>query len=107
MLDKLTKESFEKHLNETFQLIYQPSQVIEMALIEVEGKGVRPAPKHRWGIPKMRREPFSLVFRGPHAPFLRQKMYPLANEKIGELGNIFLVPITRDEDGFYYEAVFN
>lgn len=107
MLDKLTKEFFEKHLNETFQLTYQLSDVIEVALIEVEGKGILPTPKQKWGLPKIRQEPFSLVFRGPHNRFLKQKMYPMANENMGELGNIFLVPITRDEEGFYYEAVFN
>lgn len=106
MLGKLTKESFAEQLDSTFTLTYEGSQDTQVELIEVEGKGMPPAPKRKWGVPKVRREPFSLIFRGPHEPFLPQKMYPIQHEKMGELDTIFLVPVAKDEDGYYYEAIF-
>jgi hypothetical protein len=53
-----------------------------------------------------RREPFSLIFRGPAATFLPQKTYELKNGATEPVG-IFLVPVGRDSEGFLYEAVFN
>lgn len=107
MLDQLTKESFAEQLDSTFTLTYEGSQDIEVELIEVEGRGMQPAPKRKWGVRKVRRDPFSLIFRGPHSPFLVQKMYPMQHEKMGALHAIFIVPVAQDEDGYYYEAVFS
>jgi len=48
---------------------------------------------------------FRLVFRGPFEPILAQAIYPL------EAGNLacemFIVPISRDDSGTLYEAIFN
>jgi hypothetical protein len=52
-----------------------------------------------------RRRPFSLIFRGPPAPVLAQRIYRLENAELGAL-EIFLVPIGRDAAGLRYEAVF-
>ncbi len=35
-----------------------------------------------------------------------QDMFSLANENLGQM-DLFLVPVRKDEDGLYYEAVFN
>lgn len=57
--------------------------------------------------PKNKRsEPFSLVFRGPQELPLDQATYQLQHDRLGEL-HLFLVPIDQDEEGFYYEAIFN
>jgi hypothetical protein len=53
-----------------------------------------------------RREPFSLVFRGPVNPVLPQAIYRLESE-VTEPLEIFLVPIGRDSVGVAYEAIFN
>jgi hypothetical protein len=55
---------------------------------------------------RIRREPFSLVFRGPQQPILPQRIYALEQETLGRI-EIFLVPIGPDEVGQRYEAVFN
>lgn len=53
-----------------------------------------------------RRAPFSLIFRGPLAPVLPQRIWPLEHAALGRL-EIFLVPIGPDASGMRYEAVFN
>ena len=51
------------------------------------------------------RRAFSLIFRGPRGPWLRQGTYRLEHPMMGPL-EIFLVPITPEPDGARYEAVF-
>lgn len=47
---------------------------------------------------------FRLAFRGPAEPILAQGIYPF---RAGEFaGDIFIVPIGRDDSGTLYEAVF-
>lgn len=53
---------------------------------------------------------FSIVFRGPQAPFIEQGTYRLeigagGAENRDEL-DLFLVPVGQDTDGRLYEAVF-
>ncbi|NNG15757.1 MAG: hypothetical protein HKM89_04690 [Gemmatimonadales bacterium] len=50
-------------------------------------------------------EAFSLLFKGPSAPFLTQRTYEIAHGSLGELP-IFLVPVGQTEDGFVYQAIF-
>jgi hypothetical protein len=49
---------------------------------------------------------FSLFFRGNENFALPQGSYRLTHERLGET-IIFLVPTSRDPDGYKYEAVFN
>jgi hypothetical protein len=53
-----------------------------------------------------RQESFSLLFKGPADRMLPQQTYSLENGHIGQV-DIFLVPVDRDHDGIYYEAIFN
>jgi hypothetical protein len=48
---------------------------------------------------------FRLTFRGPCEPILPQAAYRLQREDFD--GEIFLVPISRDDSGTLYEAIFN
>lgn len=49
---------------------------------------------------------FSLIFHGPsHVP-LSQNTYALEHPDLGRLP-IFLVPVSQQEEGFLYEAVFS
>jgi hypothetical protein len=93
MLENATPSTFSEHLNTTFRLHYEPS-VVELELIELFD-GSTP-----------RQVRFSLVFRGPHDPFLAQRIYKMEHEQLGAF-DLFIVPIKREEDGLYYEAVFN
>jgi hypothetical protein len=49
---------------------------------------------------------FSLLFQGPAAQVLEQGSYLLRHRRIGDF-MIFLVPAGADEQGQYYEAIFN
>lgn len=56
-------------------------------------------------LPDMR-PPFSLMFVGATEHFLRQGLYRLHHERLGEVA-IFLVPVAKDARGYSYQALFN
>jgi hypothetical protein len=100
MLDNLTKAMFAENLQTSFQLQLKssqsaPEQTIELKLIEL-----------REGRSTPRQEQFALLFCGPLATPLGQGMWPLQHATLGQL-DLFLVPVGRDQEGFYYEALFN
>lgn len=51
-------------------------------------------------------ECYTLLFRGPSDQPAVQGVYALENEKLGKV-ELFLVPIKRDDEGLYFEAVMN
>ncbi len=85
--------TFTEQLNTTFRVQHEPATT-DLELIDVadysDGHQIR----------------FSLLFRGPHEPLLPQQTYPFAHNQLGAF-DLFIVPIKRDADGLYYEAVFN
>jgi hypothetical protein len=94
----LTHESFAACLNQKCRV--QPdSGTLEMELIEC--RKLSPGGKTNQG----HREPFSLIFRGPRAPILPQRIYRFDFAQLGPL-EIFIVPIGPDESGMRYEAIF-
>jgi len=99
MLQELTPASFEAHLNTPFQVEVGGSAPFELILSEVKLHEPHPGP---------RAQPFSVYFSGPGSPLLRQQIYKVAHEQMGEL-DIFLVPIGPHpkRGGMVYEAVFN
>ena len=98
MLVSLTEKEFSQHVGTSFHLnADQPG--IELELIEVKGYASQE-------IEQGGMERFSVFFTGPGDPFLPQKLYSLAHEQMGEF-EIFLVPVSGDEKGYRYEAVFN
>lgn len=95
MLGTLPKTSFAENLNTQFRTVLQDSTVIEMELIEVlDG---RSTPKQ---------EQFSLLFRAPQEALVVQGMCRLEHDSL-ESGELFLVPVSRDDKGVCYQAVFN
>ncbi|MGH8564406.1 MAG: DUF6916 family protein [Gammaproteobacteria bacterium] len=96
MLEILTKESWSECLGSSFELLDDGRGTITMVLAEVTGLG------HGAG---GRRDPYSLVFRGPPAPILPQRIYRLRHHQMGDL-ELFLVPIGPDGEGMRYEAIF-
>jgi uncharacterized protein DUF6916 len=100
MLDRLTVETFSEQVGKTFRLFPDEKSRLDVVLVEARGLSSRGVPAGR------RREPFSLVFLGPAAPILPQRIYALESEAMGRL-EIFLVPIGADARGVRYEAVFN
>lgn len=95
MLERLTKAMFAENLQTTFQLQLTPEQTLDLKLIEL-----------REGRSSAQQEQFALLFWGPLATPLGQRMWPIRHATLGEF-DLFLVPVGRDGEGFYYEALFN
>ncbi len=94
MLDNLHCEDFIPPVNSKFQMRVG-NQTWEVELVEVTDKS--PSPKQ---------EQFALQFRAPldAPPF--QALFELKHAALGT-GAMFLVPVNRDAQGLYYEAIFN
>ncbi|HEX8457831.1 MAG TPA: hypothetical protein VF656_11085 [Pyrinomonadaceae bacterium] len=96
MLEQLTRDSFAAQLNTKFRVEVEPEKAVELELAEVQGHGDVAGQTER----------FSVYFRGPLELFLPQNTYRMEHDALGS-PEIFIVPIRRDDAGFYYEAVFN
>ncbi len=73
MLDKLTRDDFAKHLNQSFRLRREAGN---LALELIEAAAIDTAAKR----PEGNRAPFSLVFRGPkEAPLVPNQIWNLIN----------------------------
>jgi hypothetical protein len=94
----LTEREFSQHLNSKFQLKLADRE-LRLELVEV--KGYPAGPNEQGGM-----ERFSIFFTGPGDAYLPQHVYQLDHERMGEF-EIFLVPVSGDDNGYRYEAVFN
>ncbi len=95
-IESLTLERFRTHLNSHFTLPFENSEPIRLQLVEASALE---------STPRLQRQPFSLLFKGPQEPCLSQASYHLLHEDLGQL-LLFLVPIQSDDQGTDYEAVF-
>jgi hypothetical protein len=97
MLEHLTTASLSEQLNTKFRLRQvAPERVVELELVAVDAQGDVAGQTER----------FSAIFRGALDQFLPQGSYAMEHEGLGGF-ELFIVPIRKDEAGFYYEAVFN
>ena len=94
----LTEKEFSQHLNSTFQ-VKLADRELPLELVEVKSYNAGENEPDGW-------ERFSIFFTGPGDIRLPQQIYQLVHERMGEF-EIFLVPISRNDKGFQYEAVFN
>ena len=94
-MEDLTQEGFRENLNSKVQVKLDDTNSVELELFECNDLGSTP-----------QQEQFSLILRGPQEPLLPQMIYPMEHEKFGSF-SLFIVPIRRDKDGLYYEAIFN
>src|SRR5215208_7678817 len=93
----LTEAEFSKHVNTKFRIA--GDQPTELELTEV--KGYLSKAHEQAGM-----ERFSAFFRGPANRYLVQQTYAIEHEQMGAF-DLFLVPLSRDDSGCRYEAVFN
>lgn len=103
MPEMMTASFFEQQT----EFVVRGDAPLALSVVEVKRLALRPVPGD-WGEPDRLppRQPFSVIFRGPMQPRLRQGMVELiASDE--SLSNIFLVPIAQDSKGIIYEAVFN
>jgi len=95
MLDHLNSQVFTEQLNTTFHLQVPGAASVPIELFEVSEKD-----------PSAAVEQFSLMFRGPLAPFCTQAIYTLEHEKLGKF-DLFLVPLGPDSAGMRYQVIFS
>ena len=95
MTARLEYDAFANNLNTKFRIQVDSSGTIETELTEMSEHLV-----------SSRQERFSIVFRAPNETPLGQGMRHFRHDKMGEF-DLFLVPISQDDRGTCYEAVFN
>ena len=95
MAASLEHETFSRYLNTNFRVYLDELKTVEAELSKVDELLLSP-----------QQERFAIVFRGPREPFLGQGSYRFEHDEMGEFP-LFIVPIRQDENGTYYEAVFN
>jgi hypothetical protein len=98
MSTNLTEKEFSKHVGSEFKVVLQDGEV---ALTLTEVKAYMPGENEQPGM-----ERFSVFFDGKAALLLPQRTYQLRHAQMGEF-DIFVTPISKNETGFRYEAVFN
>ena len=97
-LDQLRADDFSKCLNQTFRIHVEGREPLDTELIEVSGLRAPDDDPDR-------RQPFSLIFRGPTDVPLQQGIFKIENETVGEL-ELFVVTIGPDDEGLRHEVVF-
>jgi hypothetical protein len=95
VVEQLTKTVFSENLNTKFRIYPEASEALETELIELHEVDISP-----------RQEQFSVTFRGPLNIVLSQGLYRMEHDQMGTF-DLFIVPLRQDQDGVYYEAVFN
>ncbi len=91
----LTHEEFTKNANTKFQVQADENTNVELELIRISELKLYP-----------QQEEFAIEFRGPLDLFLNQGVHDFNHDQMGHF-ELFIVPIKQDQQGFYYEAVFN
>ena len=112
MIDKLTYNTFAEVLHSTFSVdLNHPDfpEPMRLVLDQVINNGARTETELNGEMHQntLRDETFSIVFKGPIDPQLHQGMINLQHEKLGTIEGLFIVPVKQDQEGVYYEAVFN
>lgn len=90
----LTHAAFSENLDSEF-VLEDESLSQDLRLINVSERRVSPP-----------YEQFSIMFRGGTDLVLEQGTFHLEHPTMGPL-DVFLVPVKRDEQGMYYEAIFS
>ena len=95
----LTANEFSKHVNTNFRATLDVETQADLELVDL--KTYTSKHEEQDGM-----ERFSVYFTGPADPHLPQKLYAIQHDEMGEF-EMFLVPLSRNENGSRYEAVFN
>lgn len=94
MLTNVSKSDFSSALNSEF-VTKSAANVFSAELVSVDEGRVGPA-----------FESFSLVFKAPVETACEQTTYDLAHPKLGNF-ELFMVPLKRNAEGVFFEAVVN
>lgn len=90
-----TLEDFADQLNSDFTVTFEDGTSAGLRLLSADSLISTPT-----------QVSFSLLFRAPldAPPF--QGLFQVKHQSLGSM-DLFLVPVKQDEDGLYFEAVFN
>lgn len=91
----LTHEEFSKAKNSKFKVEFDENTNVDLELVSVSDIKLYPE-----------QEEFGVEFRGPLQMFLGQGSHNFSHEEMGQF-ELFVVPVRQDDQGFYYEAIFN
>ena len=100
-LSEFTFEIIHPLVGTTFEMTARDGQSYPLKLVEV----LKIMDQHVDS--RMTRDTFSMHFLGPQQPYIPQSTYSMTHETLGGPHLIFIVPISKDKDGYMYEAVFN
>lgn len=95
MSEQWTRAVFAQQMHTPFQVHTTAGPAITVELVELTDSPTSPT-----------MESFAVLFRGPASPCLSQGTFQFQHEHIGT-ASLFIVPVGRDQSGYYYEAVFN
>jgi hypothetical protein len=107
LLTTLQRSQFSKHLGDSFWLsLTEGTEQITLRLTAVRDleQTIRFATEEQTRA--YLEASFSLLLRGPASQLLRQGTYLIRHHRIGTF-SLFIVPAGVDEQGQYYEAIFN
>ena len=90
-----SRENFAAELNSTFAVQEDEKKQFEITLVEVKNI-----------VSNKMQECFALLFRAPADAPDAQQIFQLEHHALGKL-ELFLVPVKKNEEGLFYEAVFN
>lgn len=100
-LEELTTDVLDPLVGSDFTIKFADGQQVALTLVKVARIMERVEPA------KLKRQPFAAYFEAPDTFFLQQSMYPFAHQALGEETlPIFIVPVTREEGKYRYEAIF-
>ncbi len=102
MLETFTASTFQPLVRECFRVHPGEAPPVELELLQVT---LLTASGPGWQTVPRRRDPFSLLFRGPQAPVLPQKIHRFEHPALGSF-DLFIVPIRAGAEGTEYEAIF-
>ena len=97
-LDRVGAADFSPLLDDTFRLVTPDGASLDLELVELYESG-----RNR---PGQERSSFSLLFKSTRDKLLPQQMYRMEHATLGVM-DLMIVPVREDQDGYYYEAVFN
>ena len=110
-LVQMTYERMQALLNQAFYLEDEREiTLVDVAEIDPKQPILRPSwqkPAPEPAAESGQRKPFTLVFRFPVDQPKQQGIYEISHPTEGAFEGTFLAPIAEDEDGLYFEAVFN
>jgi len=91
----LTHEEFSNAKNTNFKVELDENTHVDLELVKVSDVKLHP-----------QQEEFAIEFRGPLDKFLNQGPHNFSHGQMGQF-ELFIVPVSQDVQGFYYEAIFN